>query len=592
MSNTTKQLFLIFSVIFFLLLLLGVLIFNVASRFKESTTHIQEQIFPEIITLNQIEYNGGLRKLLVLHFMLTDDPAKKKDHLKRINLLTIENDTLFERISLLITSVVLKEQLNIVKQARAEYQEQTGKIFILFQEEVLPDPADYEENILRPFYLGYLEELSTFHNMLLADASLTMSEIFVRADRSKRLVFIVIIIGLIFLVITAYKIFGLLKDLKADYRKQKDFNKLLEERMYFLTESMPFMVWTADPQGNINYYSKKWEDYTGFDIETLKSEGWIKIVHPDFLEPTKEIYMNGILNKTFLEMENSLRRQDGNYRYCMNYANPMLDKNGDVIMWVGATVDIHEKKMSEQILISSHEDLKKLNSELDDFVYSISHDFRAPLTNIMGMAYMGKDLDDKSLKNEVFDKIHTSAKRLDTYITNVLDYSKNTRLLIEKEEINFEDLINGAKNTYNFLPGFEKIEMKFDLKARTTFYSDKKRLEAIFNNLISNAIKYADLSKVESYIYISIKVTTKEAVISIEDNGIGINKEHLDKIFDIFYKASAYTHGSGLGLYIVKEIIERLKGNIKVISEPGVGTSFIINIPNQTLSAKKEGQTE
>ncbi|MBA3901261.1 MAG: PAS domain-containing sensor histidine kinase [Bacteroidetes bacterium] len=280
-------------------------------------------------------------------------------------------------------------------------------------------------------------------------------------------------------------------------------------------------------------------------------------------------------------MENNLKRHDGNYRYCMNYANPMLDKNGEVILWVGATVDIHEKKLAEQFLISSHEELKKLNSELDDFVYSVSHDFRAPLTNIMGMTYMGKDLTEQMFKNEIFDKIYNSAKRLDTYITNVLDYSRNTRLTIEKNEFNFNELIDNAKNTYNFLPGNDKINFKVDVKAGIPFYSDKRRLETIFNNLISNAIKYSDLKKPNPCITISVTVSKEEATIIVHDNGIGIKQEYLEKIFEIFYKASEYTHGSGLGLYIVKEIIKRLNGQIKANSEPGEGTSFVFKIPNQ-----------
>jgi PAS domain S-box-containing protein len=587
MSNTTKQLFFIFSIIFILLLLLGISTYSAVNRFKESTVHIRERILPEITTLNRIELNGGLRKLAVIHFMLSKDSIEKAEHIKRIRILTEENDRQFENLSLLITGNNLKEQLNSVLDARVKYQEQTDKIFELFRNEQAPDPAGYEQNMLRPFYLNYLEELTTFNNLLISDASESISESFYIAENSKKLAYLIISIGLILLLLTAYKFFGLLKNLKEDYDKQKDFSAILEERMYFLTESMPFMVWTADPQGNINYYSKKWEDYTGFNIETLKKEGWIRIVHPDLLESTKEIYVNGIKNKTFLEMENSLRRQDGNYRYCMNYANPMLDKNGDVIMWVGATVDIHEKKLSEEFLISSNEDLKKLNSELDDFVYSISHDFRAPLTNLMGMTYMGKDFSDPSMKDEIFDKIYSSAKRLDTYITNVLDFSKNSRLSVEREEINFEDLFNKAKNTYNFLPGFEKIQMNYNLKANTEFYSDKKRLEAIFNNTVSNAIKYADVKKENPCVTITVEVTKEEASIVIEDNGIGIDKQHLEKIFEIFYKASAYTHGSGLGLFIVKEIVERLKGNIKVISELGEGTSFMIKIPNQPLPAEK-----
>ncbi|MBA3901262.1 MAG: MCP four helix bundle domain-containing protein [Bacteroidetes bacterium] len=291
MSNITKQLVLIFSIFFLLLLLLGILTFNVANRFKESTAHIQEQTFPEIVSLNQIENIVGLRKLTVIHYMLSKDPVKKAEHKELLKFLTAENDKNFETLSGLITAEKIRTQLNIVLKARTEYQEQTNKILILFENEEAPDPAEYEENILRPFYLRFLNELNILNNMVIADASETISGTYIKADESERLAYLVIVLGSIFLVIAGYKISGLFHRLKTDARKLKDFNKLLEERMYFLAESMPFMVWTADPQGNINYYSKKWEEYTGYDIETLKKESWIKIVHPDFLESTKEIYI-------------------------------------------------------------------------------------------------------------------------------------------------------------------------------------------------------------------------------------------------------------------------------------------------------------
>jgi PAS domain S-box-containing protein len=370
------------------------------------------------------------------------------------------------------------------------------------------------------------------------------------------------------------------EELRISQAQVTELNERLEKRMYFLAESMPLLVWTTDAAGNADFFNKKFIEYSGKGLEELKGSGWLQLINPEDLGATERAWEIAVQNKTFYSIEHRLQRHDGVYHYFITYGDPMLDENGEVLVWVGASVDIDERKMSEQYLLNSHDELKKLNTELDSFVYSISHDLRAPLTNIMGMANVGKGEDDVVLKNEVFNKIQYSAKRLDDYILSVLDYSRNSRLELKMDKINFEGLISQVWENYQYLENTSKIVLKINLKAEAIFYSDTKRLEAIFNNLISNAIKYTDLKKKEPCITVSLEVNKEEATIIIEDNGIGIEQEQLTKVFEIFYRASEAAYGSGLGLYIVKEVVEKLGGKLKAKSEPGVGTSFIIKLPN------------
>jgi PAS domain S-box-containing protein len=364
-------------------------------------------------------------------------------------------------------------------------------------------------------------------------------------------------------------------------------NRILETRMYFLAESMPLLVWTTDAEGKADYFNKNFLKYTGKTLEELNGFKWADIVCDEDLEETMKAWQHAVKNKTFYKVEQRLKSHNNSYRYFMTYGNPMLDDKGNVMMWVGANIDIQERKVSEEYLITSHEELKKLNSELDDFVYSISHDLRAPLTNIMGMAAVGLSVENLIMKNEIYNKIHNSAKRLDDYILNVLDYSRNSRLDLERDKIDFKQIVSTHFENYNFLKGSDKIKVKFDIKDDTEFWSDKRRIEAVFNNLISNAIKYADLTKPEPCITVSVEVNEEEATIILEDNGIGIEQDQLNKIFEIFYRGTQYASGSGLGLYIVKEIIEKLKGKIKVTSQLGVGTTFLIKLPQ--INEEKRG---
>jgi signal transduction histidine kinase len=146
--------------------------------------------------------------------------------------------------------------------------------------------------------------------------------------------------------------------------------------------------------------------------------------------------------------------------------------------------------------------------------------------------------------------------------------------------VNVEEIIDNAWDVYRFLNNSEKISLKKEIIMNAPLNTDRRRLETIFNNLISNAIKYSDTDKPDPCVTVKITTDKEEVSIIVEDNGLGIDQEQLEKVFMIFYRGHNTSHGSGLGLYIVKEIVEKLEGNLKTISKPGVGTSFVIKIPN------------
>ncbi|MCX2742445.1 ATP-binding protein [Mangrovivirga sp. M17] len=223
--------------------------------------------------------------------------------------------------------------------------------------------------------------------------------------------------------------------------------------------------------------------------------------------------------------------------------------------------------------------LKKLNSELDRFVYSASHDLRAPLASVLGIVNLAK-LDNKTDPQLYFQKIEQSIKKLDRFTKDIIDFSRNARTNLELEKINFEELISGVLEEIKYLDETRRIIIKIENSCDIGFCSDPKRLEIIFKNLISNALKYHNLRQENPQILISINCTKNIASISIKDNGSGISKEHINNIFKMFYRATERTTGSGLGLYIVAETLDKLNGRITVKSELDKGSEFIIEIPN------------
>ncbi|MDZ7608379.1 MAG: HAMP domain-containing sensor histidine kinase [Cyclobacteriaceae bacterium] len=170
--------------------------------------------------------------------------------------------------------------------------------------------------------------------------------------------------------------------------------------------------------------------------------------------------------------------------------------------------------------------------------------------------------------------------KLDSFIMDILDYWRNTRMALEPALITFDELIDEVAGNTKYIQEAKKVSIRKNITSECEFYSDKRRLIFILNNIISNAIRFSDNLKSESYLKIDIQNNASTAILTFEDNGIGIHPEHLNRVFEMFYRASESRAGSGLGLYIVKEAVEKLSGAVSVKSQPGIGTTFQITIPN------------
>ncbi len=246
-------------------------------------------------------------------------------------------------------------------------------------------------------------------------------------------------------------------------------------------------------------------------------------------------------------------------------------------------IKFRERKLlnDKKVLEANNAELKKTNMELDKFVYSVSHDLRAPLSSMLGIIEISREETKEPMQLEHLGMLKGSIKRLDTFIQDILNYSRNSRMEVEKEEINFKDILNDITANLKYIGGNnQKAEINITIDNEAPFHSDKTRLNVVLNNLISNAIRYQNPKAEKPVIDIKVATTEAEAYIMVKDNGIGISKENQQKIFDMFYRVSKNSVGSGLGLYIVKETVDKLKGKVEVESEPGKGTIFGIHLPN------------
>ncbi|MBL6444906.1 MASE1 domain-containing protein [Fulvivirga sp. 29W222] len=246
------------------------------------------------------------------------------------------------------------------------------------------------------------------------------------------------------------------------------------------------------------------------------------------------------------------------------------------------TQELHDeiqvrKKIEEKTRISNSK-LRKANIELDNFVYSVSHDLRAPIASVLGLVNLAKKEEDIIMMKKYLAMVAESAERQDTFIKDILDLSRNARLEVDSEKIEFEEMINEIFDQLKYSSGEKQILKDIYIKQDVPFNSDKKRLKVIFNNLISNAIRYSNHT--DPYIKIDIAVNSVTAKININDNGRGIPKGHLKNVFKMFYRATDDNAGSGLGLYIVKETVDKLRGNVALNSVEKKGTTVNLEIPN------------
>ena len=234
----------------------------------------------------------------------------------------------------------------------------------------------------------------------------------------------------------------------------------------------------------------------------------------------------------------------------------------------------------EKTVLKRTEELRLSNEQLETFIYKASHDIKGPLRSIIGLTTIGQ----KDVKDEAslvyFEHILRSTTKLDNLLADLIELTKVKEAKLTKEKIDFRELINEALLKFEHFEGYKKVHFTILVKDTIGFYSDKKLLYSIIQNLIENPIKYRDPKKDNSYLDIEVTVKELYAELKFSDNGIGISKEIQGKIFDMFFKAHERSKDTGLGLHIVKTTVEKLKGTITVESEAGEGAVFVVRIPS------------
>ena len=360
-----------------------------------------------------------------------------------------------------------------------------------------------------------------------------------------------------------------------DITEQKE-NRLAAKRSETLFSQLfhvsPMAIVMLNSDGTVAHVNTGFENLFGYSFDELKGRELNQTIVPDSLESEGNDLNTLISTQQVVRLETRRVHKNGQLLSVIIYGLPVHFEDKTIGIF-GVYVDITEQKKVE-------EELKVRNTELDNFVYKVSHDLRAPLSSVLGLVNLANLPGNTDNIKEYLNVIGQKVNQLDHFITDVLSHSKNLKLDVKIEPIDFRALFDQTFVDLGYLRGVDQISRSISID-NVPFYSDPWRIAEIFRNLISNAIKYRNFSRPDPRIDLKITITPKSATIDFSDNGIGISAENLEKIFNMFYRASEQSDGSGLGLYIVKNAVDKLGGTIEVSSKPGEGTAFTFLLPNR-----------
>jgi PAS domain S-box-containing protein len=379
------------------------------------------------------------------------------------------------------------------------------------------------------------------------------------------------------------------RDITAEVRTLEQIrnqNAIIQQ----LYDASPYGIVMLDNEDRVLNANAAFEKLFGFGLEEMRGEFLNDLIVPNYLHEEASYISESCVNKESVQVESKRVRKDGTPIDVLIVGYPIVIDNKLSGIY-GIYADITERKQAEVAIITKNLELEKINRELDRFVYSTSHDIRAPLMSVLGLINLAESesKDDEVLR--YFSMMRTSIGRLDNFIKDIIHYSRNARLEVNAEPINFEDLSNEIVENLRYQDMTRNIQFRIDIDKSMTFYSDRMRVYTVLNNLVANAIKYHNYDQEAPFIEIKATVENGAARLIVADNGSGIPADKQDRIFDMFYRGHERSSGSGLGLYIVQEMIDKLQGKISVTSEEHKGSTFDVRLPNRNWRSEKEKES-
>jgi two-component system, sensor histidine kinase len=352
-----------------------------------------------------------------------------------------------------------------------------------------------------------------------------------------------------------------------------------EERFRSLANDVPVFIFMSEHDIHVSFFNRTWLEFTGLTYEEAIARGWEKVTHPDYLETITKIYDEAYTSRKPYSIEVKHKRKDGEYRWVLWTGIPRSLPNGEFAGFMGTGIDIHDRKQAENSVLSKNEQLIQINNDLDTFIYTASHDLKAPISNLEGLLHaFTAEYEFNKEQQELINMMFNSVERFKNTIKDLTEIGKIQRADQEvSQSLTFSEILNEVTlDIRELIDQFNPfIETQFEVPEIR--YS-KKNLRSIFYNLISNSLKYSSPDRAIK-IGISTKRIDKYILLEVADNGLGLSTENQKKIFGMFKRAHQHIEGSGIGLYMIKRLIENSGGKIEFKSEEGKETAFKVFLP-------------
>ncbi|HVS31242.1 MAG TPA: PAS domain-containing sensor histidine kinase, partial [Thermoanaerobaculia bacterium] len=379
----------------------------------------------------------------------------------------------------------------------------------------------------------------------------------------------------------------------SDRKSAEDAARVSAERFRFLAESMPIIIFTARPDGGLDYCNRQLTDFTGLSREEVCASGRAPFTHEDEVEEDARLWNRSLKSGEPFQLESRFRRSDGVYRWHLTRAAAMRDAGG-ITTWVGSSTDIHDRKRVEETLVRQYHESEALSRAKDEFLATSSHELRTPLTSILGWSELlvTGDLDAET-EREALNSIRQSAQTQSRLIDDMLDVSRllTGKLALISEPVDLAATLLLAIRAIT--PAAEKKNLEIEksfARGTSRVVGDPIRLQQIFWNILSNAVKFTPDGG-----SIRVRLWSEDARVSVEvrDTGQGISNEFLPRVFDSLTQeegSNTRLHGGlGLGLSIVRQLVQ-MHGGTVLAESAGVGTgaTFTVSFPARRLTATVE----